>query len=625
MSYVIFGRSIKNEYLTLGTLFTVGAAVFALRGGKTDAVAAGKPLTERVKDAVPIKAESRINSIKNFIAEAEKESGGILSFLPVNYLAVSSLVSNCDDHHRNDQHSEISSRVHSLKTTFMTSLPSPPTSPTSPRAATTTRIRIKHPRRPGSLSNVSYTPGSEGHGERTRSMSPSLSRIVTADPDTPGPENRTTSASAVARKRRQTSITYYTPSSPSPWSQRPQSNRTLSSGVDGPRDGEPVMANGTGNVSQRSSLVLGSRTPSTRESLCSSDGVGAREPLTLVEKHADLLHFIAQKERKCLELRDQLAAHEKDLAELKRKWERIVNRGHDPFPNPLPTAGLGGTALDGLKEGVRMIAAGFSDLGGVIQEFDSGDKGTSKPMSLTHAARENNTASNARRNRPDGEHFSTSSMSSIQESMHTSDRALEGGDGETVTTTVATAPSLSRTGSLNYRMHKRASRVIAKEPTTPTSACGHVAHTDTQSHVGAAASGEYGAYIVRASAQIPSARADTRVSAHDRGTKVVLGGQYGQETDRTAKGPNVLHEPETRVVALGRRLQHDHFGPLTRANCYNTRTGPNVNFDFINVNDATHPILDETALDVSRIDQVIPDHAIVFVPAPVPVTTVSVL
>lgn len=54
---VIFGRSIKNEYLTLGTLFTVGATVFALKGGKKDA--ASKPLSERVRDAVPIKAESR--------------------------------------------------------------------------------------------------------------------------------------------------------------------------------------------------------------------------------------------------------------------------------------------------------------------------------------------------------------------------------------------------------------------------------------------------------------------------------------------------------------------------------------------------------------------------------------
>lgn len=54
---VILGRSIKNEYLTLGTLFAVGTAVFALKGGKNDA--ASKPLTERVRDAVPVKAESR--------------------------------------------------------------------------------------------------------------------------------------------------------------------------------------------------------------------------------------------------------------------------------------------------------------------------------------------------------------------------------------------------------------------------------------------------------------------------------------------------------------------------------------------------------------------------------------
>ena len=53
---VIFGRSIKNEYLTLGTLFTVGTAVFALKGGNKDA---GKPLAERVNNAVPLKAESR--------------------------------------------------------------------------------------------------------------------------------------------------------------------------------------------------------------------------------------------------------------------------------------------------------------------------------------------------------------------------------------------------------------------------------------------------------------------------------------------------------------------------------------------------------------------------------------
>lgn len=170
-------------------------------------------------------------------------------------------------------------------------LPSPPTSPTSPRTAMTTRTRLKAPRKPGSPGNAT---SSESHKERTRSTSLSLSRVVRADPDTPGSENRTVaraSVSVVVGKRRKPSIAYYTPSSPSPWSQRPQLNRTPSSGVDSPRDGESVMANGRENVSRRSSLVLASHSPSTRESVCSSDGVSAkeREPLTMVEKY---VHFL---------------------------------------------------------------------------------------------------------------------------------------------------------------------------------------------------------------------------------------------------------------------------------------------------------------------------------------------
>ncbi|KAF8552477.1 hypothetical protein OG21DRAFT_1511421 [Imleria badia] len=323
----------------------------------------------------------------------------------------------------------------------MTSPLDPPSLPTSPRT-------LKAQRRTDSLCIV---PSTERHGQRTRSMSQSLSTITTSERS----DIALASPSVVANKRRQSSIAYYTPASPSPWTQRPQSNTTAPSSVDGPRDGEPVVVNG--NMSKRSSLVLSSRSPSTRESVSSLDGAVARErePLTLVEKHADLLRFIAHKERKCLELRDQLALHEKELAELKRKWERIVNRGHDPLPNPPPTAGIGGAALDGLKEGVRMIAAGFSDLGGVIHELE-GDNDPSKPNPLTHAPR------------TDSEHLSMSSMSSIQESASASDHVLDGGEGET--TTVATAPSLARAGSLNCRMHKRASRVIAKEPTTsPTS------------------------------------------------------------------------------------------------------------------------------------------------------------
>ncbi|KAG2059920.1 hypothetical protein BDR06DRAFT_927274 [Suillus hirtellus] len=80
MSYVIFGRAIKTEYLTLGTLFATGGAVYASLGGKKDSASSGKPLAERVREAVPINAgsneeEQLMNSIKNFIAEAEKEGG----------------------------------------------------------------------------------------------------------------------------------------------------------------------------------------------------------------------------------------------------------------------------------------------------------------------------------------------------------------------------------------------------------------------------------------------------------------------------------------------------------------------------------------------------------------------
>ncbi|KAK0203988.1 hypothetical protein DFS33DRAFT_1335996 [Desarmillaria ectypa] len=81
--------------------------------------------------------------------------------------------------------------------------------------------------------------------------------------------------------------------------------------------------------------------PSRRQSTMSYRDIERkhREPLTLTEKHADLLHFIAQKESKCLELRSQLAVHEAELLQLKRKWERIVFRGFErqqQTPSPLP-------------------------------------------------------------------------------------------------------------------------------------------------------------------------------------------------------------------------------------------------------------------------------------------------
>ncbi|KAI0827074.1 hypothetical protein BC628DRAFT_1370695 [Trametes gibbosa] len=109
-----------------------------------------------------------------------------------------------------------------------------------------------------------------------------------------------------------------------------------------------------------------------RRSLPASDVLAdvqaERAPLTLTEKHADLLRFIAQKESKCLELRSQLAAHEAELAQLKRKWERIVSRGMDRAYSQPPQPGSGSSSLlsGAMKDGVqgmgRMLAAGLSDL-----------------------------------------------------------------------------------------------------------------------------------------------------------------------------------------------------------------------------------------------------------------------
>lgn len=89
-----------------------------------------------------------------------------------------------------------------------------------------------------------------------------------------------------------------------------------------------------------------------------------------IARHADLLRFIAQKEARCMELRAQLASQEEELEQLKRKWEKIVNRGFDRVyaANGItPPQSTPGPMLEGIKEGVqdvsRMIAAGLSDHG----------------------------------------------------------------------------------------------------------------------------------------------------------------------------------------------------------------------------------------------------------------------
>ena len=104
----------------------------------------------------------------------------------------------------------------------------------------------------------------------------------------------------------------------------------------------------------------------------------------------------------------------------KRKWWRIVNCGYDHLPNSPVAAGIGGVALDELKEGLCTFAAGYSNFGGVIHEPNH--NGVSKP----HAPRENTDASNTHAKQTGSENLSTSSMSSIQESVHASDHIPDG-------------------------------------------------------------------------------------------------------------------------------------------------------------------------------------------------------
>ncbi|KAF8804489.1 hypothetical protein BYT27DRAFT_7258962 [Phlegmacium glaucopus] len=140
-----------------------------------------------------------------------------------------------------------------------------------------------------------------------------------------------------------------------------------------------------------------------------------RPPATLAEKHAELLHFIAQKESKCLELRSQLATHEAELLQLKRKWERIVNRGFEKssfssFPSPSPPSSIApasylypslttsaassssGVVLEGIKEGVqgmgRLITAGLGSIAHVgITEGNTYVSSPTGTLSSTLSAR----------------------------------------------------------------------------------------------------------------------------------------------------------------------------------------------------------------------------------------------
>ncbi|PAV20335.1 deoxyribose-phosphate aldolase [Pyrrhoderma noxium] len=80
MSYQVFGRAIKNEYLSLGTIITAAVVAYgSMSGGKKEAAPSGSSLKETIekaKETIPLGAGSSEEEqfIKNFIAEEEKKA-----------------------------------------------------------------------------------------------------------------------------------------------------------------------------------------------------------------------------------------------------------------------------------------------------------------------------------------------------------------------------------------------------------------------------------------------------------------------------------------------------------------------------------------------------------------------
>ncbi|KAF5388704.1 hypothetical protein D9757_004823 [Collybiopsis confluens] len=178
--------------------------------------------------------------------------------------------------------------------------------------------------------------------------------VVSSSPLTPNSAGPKRNSSFQSNPRRQSSISYNPPARDNPLSPNLLSPRSTVSPILAPNSPNPGSSLQT-NLSRSASvgsrvsksidfqngighhaIKAGPSTPTTPGWKGNRNSTGSllteqkdRPPLTLVEKHAELLHFIAQKESKCLELRTQLTAHEAELLQLKKKWERIVARGFE--------------------------------------------------------------------------------------------------------------------------------------------------------------------------------------------------------------------------------------------------------------------------------------------------------
>ncbi|KZV76678.1 hypothetical protein PENSPDRAFT_680028 [Peniophora sp. CONT] len=178
--------------------------------------------------------------------------------------------------------------------------------------------------------------------------------------NTPSPSSSVASFNPPQRKhasRRQSSISYLPPDSPRSWSLRsPPASASQERFSKRATIAVASPSRSTSKENRRRSMIVG---PSSTSPLSAApvEKEAPKEPaentLTLAEKHAPLLTFIAQKEAKCLELRSQLAAHEQELAVLKQAWERIVRRDFGkttPSPTPAAPPGPVNVPADGILD-----------------------------------------------------------------------------------------------------------------------------------------------------------------------------------------------------------------------------------------------------------------------------------
>ncbi|KAI9458877.1 hypothetical protein BJY52DRAFT_1267697 [Lactarius psammicola] len=189
------------------------------------------------------------------------------------------------------------------------------------------------------------------HHSRTSGHRHTTSLVPASPPDISSPEPSGHSLdkypSSPSRKRshsrRQSAISYLPADSPRLWTPRTSEKGSSALKRSVSLNNKKEARASTGSIPQR---------PTHKPAV-----------LTLAERCA---FFIAQKESKCLELRSQLAAHESELNELKRKWERIVHRefgrnisptssSTPPMASPQSNSGAE-AVLNGLAGGVRALA-----------------------------------------------------------------------------------------------------------------------------------------------------------------------------------------------------------------------------------------------------------------------------